>query len=563
MPRERETLDVNVCIVGAGPAGLAAAIRLSDLCKSHNERVSAGLVPGGKPVCESGIVVIEKAAELGFHTLSGAVMDPVALTELIPDFEAQGFPSEGKVHSEALLMMTRTGTIPFPFTPPPLRNDGNHIVSLHKVVRWMGAQAQARGVEVFTGFPGSETLLNGRRVAGVRTMDRGVDKDGSPKANYEPGPDVKADVTVFAEGPRGSLAKALTARLGLADGKNPQIYATGVKEVWRVRPGSWPAGRVVHTMAYPLSSREYGGGFIYPMKDDLLSLGFVVGLDYRNPAFDPHRSFQEWKAHPFVARALEGGELLHYGAKTLPEGGWYSIPKNHGDGFLVVGDSGGYLNAQRLKGIHLAIKTGMLAAETIFEALVRGDTSDASLAGFEARVEKSYVRDELYKVRNFRQGFAKGMYPGLVYAGIGLVTGGWAPGVDSKLTPDFTHMRKRRDAGEPVRHLSAYDGKLTVDKLTDVFHSGTTHDEHQPSHLKVADLDVCRTRCAEEFGNPCQHFCPAAVYEMVDDDARGGKKLQINFSNCVHCKTCDVMDPYELITWTTPEGGDGPKYVNL
>lgn len=563
MPRERERLEVSVCFVGAGPAGLAGAIRLSELCKAHNERVAAGLVPGGKPVCEGGIAVIEKAAELGFHTLSGAVMDPVALAELIPDYLAAGFPSEGLVETESLLMLTRRGTIPFPFTPPPLKNHGNHIVSLYKVVRWLGEQAQARGVEIFTGFPGEEILLEENRVVGVRTRDRGIDKHGNPKSNYEPGPDVVCDVTVFAEGPRGSLTKALTRRLDLDAGKNPQIYATGVKEVWRVRPGSWPAGRVVHTMGFPLSTREYGGGFIYPMQGDLLSLGFVVGLDYRNPAFDPHGAFQEWKTHPLLASALEGGEMLHYGAKTLPEGGWYSIPKTHGDGFLIVGDSGGYLNAQRLKGIHLAMKTGMLAAETIFEALLRGDTSEAALAGFAARVEKSYVRDELYKVRNFRQGFAKGLYPGLVYAGIGLVTGGWAPGVDSRVTPDHTHMLKKRDAGAPPAHIEAFDGKLTVDKLTDVFHSGTVHDEDQPSHLKVADLDVCRTRCAEEYGNPCEHFCPAAVYEMVDDTERGGRRLQINFANCVHCKTCDVMDPYEIITWTTPEGGDGPKYINL
>ncbi len=563
MPGERETLEVDVCIVGAGPAGLAAAIRLADLCKAHNERVAAGLVPGGRPVGDGGIVVLEKAAEVGFHTLSGAVLDPVALRELFPRYAEEGFPSEGTVESESLLFLTRTGKIPFPFTPPPLRNEGNLVVSLYKVVRWMAERAAERGVEVFTGFPASEALLEGERLAGVRALDRGVDKHGSPKANWEPGPDVRAKVTVLAEGPRGSLTKALTSRLRLDEGRNPQIYATGVKEVWKARPGAWTAGRVVHTMGYPLSSREYGGGFIYPMRDGLLSLGFVVGLDYRNPAFDPHRVFQEWKAHPLVAAALAGGELLHYGAKTIPEGGWHSIPRTHGDGFLIIGDAAGFLNAQRLKGIHLAMKTGMLAAETIFEGLVRGDTGAAALAGFERRVEASFVRDELYRVRNFRQAFAKGLYPGLVHAGIQLVTGGWSPGVDSRVTPDHAHMRRLAEVGPQATHLNGFDGKLTFNKLTDVFYSGTRHDEDQPSHLKVADLDICRTRCAEEFGNPCQHFCPAAVYEMVEDAERGGRKLQINFANCVHCKTCDVMDPYEVITWTTPEGGDGPRYVNL
>jgi electron-transferring-flavoprotein dehydrogenase len=427
----------------------------------------------------------------------------------------------------------------------------------------MAERAAERGVEIFTGFPANEPLLEGDRLAGVRVMDRGIDKHGAQKANWEPGPDIRAKVTVLAEGPRGSLTKALTRRLRLDEGRNPQIYATGVKEVWKVRPGSWPAGRVVHTMGYPLSSREYGGGFIYPMKDDLLAIGFVVGLDYRNPAFDPHRAFQEWKAHPLVSGALAGGEVLHYGAKTIPEGGWYSIPRTYGDGFLIIGDAAGFLNAQRLKGVHLAMKTGMLAAETIFEALLRGDTGEGTLRGFADRVASSFVKDELYGVRNFRQAFAKGLYPGLVYAGIQLVTGGWAPGVDSKVTPDHAHMRRVGEVGAAPTHLDGFDGKLTFNKLTDVYYSGTQHDEDQPSHLKVADFDICRTRCAEEYGNPCQHFCPAAVYEMVEDTDRGGKKLQINFANCVHCKTCDVMDPYEIITWTTPEGGDGPRYVNL
>jgi electron-transferring-flavoprotein dehydrogenase len=563
MPRERETLEVDVCFVGGGPAGLAGAIRLADLCRAHNERVAAGLVPSGRAVGQGGIVVVEKAAELGFHSLSGAVLDPIALRELFPNYIDEGFPAEGTVGSESLLFLTRQGKIPFPFTPPPLRNEHNHIVSLYKVVRWMGEKSAERGIEVFTGFPASEPLLEGERLVGVRTQDRGVDKRGQPKANWEPGPDVVAKLTILTEGPRGSVTKALTARLGLDAGRNPQIYATGVKEVWKVRAGSWPAGRVVHTMGYPLSTREYGGGFIYPMQNDLLALGFVVGLDYRNPAFDPHRVFQEWKAHPLVRDALDGGELLHYGAKTIPEGGWYSIPKLYGDGFLIAGDAAGFLNAQRLKGIHLAMKTGMLAAETAFEALLCGDTSAASLAGFEQRVDASWVRSELYGVRNFRQGFAKGLFPGLVYTGIQLVTRGWAPGVDSRLTPDHTHMRKRAEAGPPRRHLAGFDGKLTVDKLTDVFHSGTKHDEDQPSHLKVLDTNICATRCAEEYGNPCEHFCPAAVYEMVDDGDRGGRRLQINFANCVHCKTCDVMDPYQIITWTTPEGGDGPRYVNL
>ncbi len=563
MPRERERLEVDVCFVGGGPAGLCGAIRLADLCRAHNERVAAGLVPSGKPLGEGGIVVMEKGAELGFHSLSGAVLDPIALAELFPKYLEEGFPSEGVVESESLLFLTRGRKIPFPFTPPPLRNEHNHVVSLYKVVRWLGERAAERGIEVFTGFPASEPLLDGTRLLGVRTQDRGIDKLGNQKANWEPGPDVVAKVTVLAEGPRGSVTKMLTKRLGLDAGRNPQIYATGVKEVWRVRPGSWPAGRVVHTMGYPLASREYGGGFVYPMAGDLLALGFVVGLDYRNPAFDPHRAFQEWKAHPFLGAALEGGEVLHYGAKTIPEGGWYSIPKTYGDGFLIAGDAGGFLNAQRLKGIHLAMKTGMLAAETIFEALVRGDTSEAALKGFDERVNASWVKTELYRVRNFRQGFAKGLYPGLVYSGIQILTNGWAPGVDSRVTADHTHMRKVAEAGQPDRHLDAFDGKLTLDKLTDVFYSGTRHDEDQPSHLKVLDFEICRTRCAEEYGNPCQHFCPAAVYEMVDDTDRGGKQLQINFANCVHCKTCDIMDPYEIITWTTPEGGDGPRYVNL
>jgi electron-transferring-flavoprotein dehydrogenase len=558
----REVLEVDVLFVGAGPACLAGAIHLARLVQQHDaaiERAGAGTKLG-----DINIAVIEKGSEIGMHSLSGAVLDPRALRELFPDFEARGFPIEKPVETDAVYFLTAGGKMKLPITPPPLQNHGNYIVSLHKVTRWMGQQAEALGVNIFPGFAGAEMLYaDGGRVVGVRTGDRGLDKHGQPKGNYEPGIDIRAKVTVLGEGPRGSLTKQLVPTLGLDRDALPQMYATGVKELWRMPAGTLREGRVLHTLGWPLPSDMYGGGWLYNQAEDILSIGFVVGLDYRHPHSDPHMLFSRFKTHPFVAALLHGGEVIAYGAKTISEGGYWSMPRLYADGVLLVGESAGFLNAMRLKGIHLAMKSGMLAAETILEALVRADSSAATLGAYAALFRKSWAHAELYRVRNFRQGFRDGLWSGLFHTGVQLVTGGRGLFERRRIAPDHEHLRRLSQLdGAPPPAALTFDEKLTFKKLTDVYHSGTTHEEDQPCHLKIADFDICNTRCTLEYGNPCQHFCPASVYEMVEAPG-GGKKLFVNFTNCVHCKTCDIMDPYQIINWTTPEGGGGPNYVNM
>jgi electron-transferring-flavoprotein dehydrogenase len=399
----------------------------------------------------------------------------------------------------------------------------------------------------------------------VRTGDKGLDKQGGRKPNYQPGADCRAKATVLCEGPRGTVAKVLERALGLGVGRNAQVYSTGVKELWELPPGRVDAGRVIHTLGWPLSSETFGGGFIYGMDATRWSVGFVTGLDARDPTSDPHANLQRFKTHPLVRALLEGGKPVAYGAKAIPEGGYWAMPRLTADGLLLCGDTGGFLNGARLKGIHLAIKSGMLAAETLFECLLAGDFGQERLAGYERRFADSWAAAELRGVRNFHQGFEHGMWSGLVHTGFQTVLGGRDPlGDRLRNVPGHERMRTlaaAHPAGKPAPGKA--DGTLTFDKLADVFLSGTKHDENEPVHLIVADTSVCATRCRAEYGNPCQHFCPAAVYEMVSDGTPGGLKLQINASNCVHCKTCDIADPYQIITWATPEGGDGPDYKDL
>ncbi|HYN06052.1 MAG TPA: electron transfer flavoprotein-ubiquinone oxidoreductase, partial [Vicinamibacterales bacterium] len=389
------------------------------------------------------------------------------------------------------------------------------------------------------------------------------------KPTFEPGVDVRAKVTIFCDGVRGNLTKLLVTKLKLDAGRLPQVYAIGIKELWEIPKDRLGAGSVIHTMGYPLKQEEFGGAFIYGMPDGLVSIGFVSGLDYRDPMFDPHLAFQRFKLHPFVAGLLEGGKMVRYGAKALPEGGWHTIPRVHADGVLIAGDAGGFLNSMRLKGIHLAMRTGMLAAETAFEAVRAGETSAARLAAYQARIDAGPVRQELYPVRNVHQSFEHGLVAGLAYSGLSLVTNGWW--VKDPMPAHAGHERLRKMADyysnhppspdEPVTPVKI-DRRLTFDRLTNVHYSGTRHAEDQPSHLIVHDTDICRTRCRVEYGNPCTRFCPANVYEMVDD-GQGGKRLHINASNCVHCKTCDIMDPYQIIDWVPPEGGEGPQYDGM
>jgi electron-transferring-flavoprotein dehydrogenase len=548
---DRETLDVDVLIVGGGPAGLSAALKLAQLQRAG----------GGEPLS---IAVLEKARDAGAHILSGAVLDPSALKELIPDYREQGAPIEADVSADRVYFLHSGGRIRFPVTPPPLRNHGNHVVSLNRFVKWLAGKVEAEGIDLFFGFAGTDVLLDGGRVIGVRTGDRGITKEGRPGPSFEPGVDIHAKVTIFADGVRGNLTKQLLRRLQLGKGRQPELFAVGIKELWEVPADRLAPGTVIHTLGYPLRLQEFGGGFIYGMRGGQAAVGLVVGLDYKDPLFDPHVAFQQFKLHPLVRDLLRGGHMLKYGAKALPEGGWHTIPQPYMDGALIVGDAGGFLNSFRLKGIHLAMQTGMLAAETAFEAVRAGDTSEANLSAYGRRIDEGSVRAELYPVRNVHQSFEHGLIPGLLYSGMAVITGGWwfRP---ITARPGYERMARiadyYRDGQPPEPETIRPDRVLTFDKLTNVHYSGTRHDENQPAHLLV-HTEVCHTICGQEYGHPCTKFCPANVYEIVPDPELG-RRLQINASNCVHCKTCDIMDPYQVITWVPPEGGGGPQYDGL
>jgi len=555
MPVEREQLEADVLIVGAGPAGLSCALHLASLIKNHNQA-------GGKPeLSAENIYVLEKGRDIGAHQLSGAIMNPKALRELVPDFEKSA-PLDTPVTDSAALFFSQNSSFRFPITPPPFQNKGNYVVSLNKLVKWLGSLVESAGVNVFKEFGGAQLVYseNGA-VAGVITEDKGLDKNGKPKDNYTPGYELRAKVTVLAEGTRGSLTKKLVAERKL-DNINPQSYGIGIKELWDVQAGRIEPGYVAHTLGWPVSTDLYGGGWIYGLSNNRVSIGLVIALEYADPQFDPHAAFQEWKTHPHVKKILEGGKLVRYGAKSLPYGGWYAMPRNNVDGALIIGDSGSFLDSQRLKGIHLAMKSGMLAAETIFEALKSGDTTGKTLGRFQQRVDQSYIREELWKVRNFHQSFRHGMLQGFFHTAFQQISGGRGLIDPMRAEAGYTHYH-RLDGVAPRDPLERFkgDGKLTFDRLTDVYHSGTRHEEDQPCHLHVLDTNICATRCTQEYGNPCQYFCPAAVYEPVRED--GAFKLKINFANCVHCKTCDISDPYQIIDWVVPEGGGGPNYEGM
>jgi electron-transferring-flavoprotein dehydrogenase len=559
MSNERETLEMDVLLVGAGPANLACALQLSKLIAAYNENAKQS---GSKPLDEINIAVIEKASEIGAHQLSGAVLDAISLRELIPDFVNEGAPLEAPVGEEQVYFLSGSGKIPMPILPPPLRNHGNYVVSLNKLVRWLGEKCETAGVNIFPEFPGAEMLYDGNAVIGVRTGDKGIDKTGKAKPNFEPGVDIAARVTVLGEGVRGSLAKQMIERLKLDRDSDPQVYSVGIKELWEMPDDRFAPGSVIHTMGWPLDSHTFGGSWVYGMRDRIIDIGLAVGLDYRDPSIDPHHEFQRFKTHPLVSDLLKGGKLVRYGAKAMPVGGWYTMPQLTSDGVMIIGDSAGMLNGERLKGIHTAIKAGMLAAETILDALIKNDFTRNTLGSFDKNLKESDIGRELYKARNFHQAFDRGRMFGLITGGISIMTGGRFPS-RLPIKAGHQHMRKLEADGRQDRYAGLkYDDQLTFDKLTDVYYSSTHHDEDQPAHLKVLDFNICVGRCVEEYGNPCQNFCPANVYEMVDAGEEK-RRLQINFSNCVHCKTCDIMDPYQIINWVPPEGGGGPNYRNM
>lgn len=540
---EREQLSVDVLFVGAGPANLAAAYRLAKTLEAQGR--------------EAEIAIIEKGQSVGDHILSGGIMDPRAIVELLgPDWQDE-IPVDSEVRGETVYYLTETLAIPFPIVPPTLHNDGCYIVSLSKICAALKEKLEAMGVMICEGFPGHELLHDGDRVVGVRTMDMGLDRDGNPGPSFQPGTDMHAKVTVLGEGTRGSLTKQLVARLGL-EGANPQIYGTGVKEIWDIPAGRVYAGQVWHSAGWPLSNSQYGGSWMYAMSETRVSIGFVAALDSGDPSFDPYQIMQRWKTHPKFKGLLEGGSLVKSGTKTVPEGGFWARPRSYGDGFLIIGDGGSLLNIARLKGIHSAMKSGMLAADTIIDAIAADDFSSARLSLYERLFEQSWLHEELRKTRNFRAYFQQGFWAGGLLSSVAMLFGGRIFRDRVPVHADYETMKPGHWGAEPM----TFDGKLTFDKVTGVYNAGAIHEEHQPSHLKIADTEVCVTRCSEEFGNPCESFCPAAVYELAEA-AGGGKRMQINFSNCVHCKTCDVMDPYALITWTVPSDAGGPKYMGM
>ena len=539
---ERESMAYDVVIVGAGPSGLAAAIRLKQLAAAQDAEIS---------VC-----VLEKGSEVGAHILSGACLEPRALDELIPNWRGQEAPIDTPVVEDRFLYLTETKAYRLP-TPPQMHNEGNFIVSLGNVVRWLGAQAEALGVEVYPGFAAAELLLDeDGRVRGVATGNMGVTKSGEEGPNFQPGMELHAKLTLLAEGCRGSLSKIAMETFKLRDGVQPQTYGLGVKELWEIEPGQHKKGLVVHTVGWPVTGRTYGGSWLYMFGDNLVSLGFVVGLDYENPHLSPFEEMQRYKTHPEIRRFLEGGRRIAYGARALSEGGFQAIPKLVFPGGALIGDTAGFLNVPKIKGTHTAMKSGMVAAEAAFEALA-GGAERPELDRYPELLRQSWLWDELYRVRNIRPAFHWGLWPAMAYAALDTyVLRGRAPWT-LKHKADHAALRPKGEFA-PIGYPRP-DGKLTFDRLSSVFLSNTNHEEDQPAHLKLRDPAKAEQVNLRIYGGPEQYYCPAGVYEYVDNG--GGQRLQINAQNCVHCKTCDIKDPSQNIDWVTPEGGGGPNYI--
>jgi len=537
---ERESMEYDVVVVGAGPAGLALAIRLKQL----------------KP--DIRVCVIEKASTIGAQILSGAVIEPQALNELLPEWSKNPPPICVPVtKDEFWYLPNHARAIKSPLTPPQMHNHGNYIVSLGALCAWLAPQAEALGVEIYPGFAAAEPVFNpDGSVGGVRIGDMGVAKDGTHKPGYTQGIDIKAPITVLAEGCRGHLTKHLIEKFKLDANSDPQTYGIGIKELWQLPAGRVEPGKVVHTLGWPLDNATYGGSFIYHLDKDRIAIGFVTGLDYEDPLLSPFEAFQQLKHHPIVKPLLEGGQIVSAGARAIVEGGWQSLPNCEMPGAMLIGDAAGLLNVPKIKGTHQAIRSGMLAAEHI--------VATGRPAGWDAKLRASAIAAELKKVRNIRPGFHHGLWLGLANAGWETLTAGHSPWT-LKNHADHTALKKVEDYTSPQRDY--IERTLPPrDRLAEVYFASTQHDEDQPVHLHVLDTSICATRCAVEYKNPCTRFCPAGVYEIVADSAAAngtGTRLQINAANCVHCKTCDIKDPYGIIDWVTPEGGSGPNYQNL
>lgn len=557
---QREEMEVDVVIVGGGSAGLSAAIRFQQMVEEHNKNNPDNTI-------EPMVVVLEKAAEVGAHSLSGAVMNPVALKKLIPDYEERGCPVMTDVDKEGVYYLTSDAAIKAPILPPPFKNHGNKIVSISQFNRWMGEQAEAMGVNVFAGFSAVEALYDGDKVIGVQTGDRGLDKDGNPKENFEPGMIIKAGVTIFCDGTRSPLFKRVSEKLNLRKGKNPEVFELGVKEVIQLPKGRGVEGEVIHTMGFPLS-RTVGGTFIYGLPDDQIVVGLCVYLDTADPLLDPHRELQKLKTHPFLQEKLAGGEVIAYGGKTLPAGGWFSMPKLYHHGMLVAGDAASMVDVKKLKGIHLAMRAGTLAGETAFDAVLKGDFSEKTLASYDEKIQNSLVKEELWKTRNFHQTISKGIFLSAPEVAFQEVFGGKAlfgdmpiEHKDYETTQTVLDVWGAEGLETPSNQLPEPDNKLFFDKLSSVYMTGTMHDEDSPNHLKLQDGNICQDVCYPKYKSPCNHFCPAKVYEMIEsEEDPAKKKLQINYTNCIHCQTCDIKCPFNNIDWTLPEAGGGPNY---
>ena len=545
----REEMEFDVVVVGAGPAGLATAIRLKQLAAAQGKEIS--------------VVVLEKGSEPGAHILSGAVMDPRALTELFPDWKARGAPLNTPVTADHFYLLTATRAIDNPhwLLPDCFINDGYYIVSLANVVRWLGQQAEALGVEIFPGFAAAEVLYgDDGAVKGVATGNMGIAKDGEPGANFQLGMELHASYTVFAEGARGHLGKQVIAKYALDAGRDPQTWGIGIKEVWELEPARHVPGLVLHSAGWPLDSDTYGGGFMYHFEGNQVSLGLVVGLGYSNPYLEPFQEFQRYKTHPAIRAFLDGGKRVAYGARAINASGLQSLPKLVFPGGALVGCDAGFLNAPRIKGSHAAIKTGMLVADAAFDAVMAGRRHD-ELAAYPAAFERSWLYDELYRARNFKPYLDRGLLTGALLFGVDqLVLRGKAPWTLHRKQADHEKLKPASES-TPIDYPKP-DGKITFDKLSSVFLSNTNHEENQPTHLTLKDASVPVAVNLARYAGPEARYCPAGVYEFVKTDA-GADALQINAQNCVHCKTCDIKDPTQNIVWIAPEGGGGPVYASM
>jgi electron-transferring-flavoprotein dehydrogenase len=542
-------MEFDVLIVGGGPAGLAAAIRLKQLAESK----------GG----EINVCVIEKGSEIGAHILSGAVLDPRALSELLPDWKERDAPVKTEVTEDRFLFLTETGArkVPGWMLPPSMKNHGNYVISLGNLVRWLGTQAEAAGVEIYPGFAAAEILFrDDGSVKGVATGNLGVGKDGKPTDAFQPGMELHAKYTLFAEGSRGHLGRRLMSHFKLERDRDPQSYGIGVKELWEIDPARFKSGLVVHTAGWPLTPDTYGGSFLYHFEDNKVAVGYVIGLNYSNPYLSPFDEFQRYKTHPAIRTFFEGGKRLSYGARAITAGGLNSLPKLTFPGGCLIGCDAGFLNASRIKGSHAAMKSGMLAAEAAYDAVKAGRSGD-ELADYVRGFESSWLHDELHRARNFKPAMGKGLWSGTLLVGIDqILFRGKAPYTMHTKRPDHEYLRPASEF-EPIVYPKP-DGKLTFDKLSSVFVSNTNHEENQPAHLTLKDPSVPTSINLPRYAGPESRYCPAGVYEFVKNDD-GSERLQINAQNCVHCKTCDIKDPTQNIVWVTPEGGGGPNYSGM